>query len=159
MTTTRTVTIELPRLPGESNRAYAARVEYVTMGAGRSIERAARNNTKTIPHYKVWSAKYNWVDHARAYDDQIAYLTIQERAAAYKADLEAHRQEAMAYGKSLCGVAMEMLAELRNARKSLDYSPAALATVARALTTGMDLRAHSLQLDALIPRLTGDDHE
>ncbi len=152
MTTPPAITI--PRLTDESARAYDARVRYVTMGPKRSIERAAQDNAKTIPHYKVWSVKHGWVESARRYDEAVAYLTVQEAADAYRRDLEDHRKRYQQSGRALHGVAVEMLSRLRAA--PVEYTPAALATIARALTVAADLEAHALRVADLLPRLGGD---
>ena len=71
MTTRDTATIEIPRLPDETPRAYAARVEYLTMGAGRSLDKLRQNHGKTTATYtrqvENWSAKYGWQHHAAQY--------------------------------------------------------------------------------------------
>lgn len=167
-------TIELPRLPDESARAYAARVAYVTMGAGRSIERAARNNAKTIPHYKVWSVKYGWVEHARRYDDQVAFLAVQEAAAQYRVDLEEHRARYQKAGKDLYTVAAGLLAQCARAVRgqtirdaagkewtipAMELTPATVATAMRALATAADLEAHALRIAEIMPKLSDDVHD
>lgn len=163
-----TPAITIPKLDGETPRAYAARVEYLTMGAARSLDKVAgqkggksggRVNNTTVEN---WSRKYGWQAHAASYDATIATLAAQAHAEEYQRDLAAHRADAMRYGQALCGVAVEMLTQLRGVSKTIDYSPAALATIARALTTGLDLRAHALDLDRLMPALTpqgADDAE
>ena len=50
-------TIELPRLPDESARAYAARVEYVTMGPQRSLETVRQKLGKSRELMERWSSK------------------------------------------------------------------------------------------------------
>lgn len=148
--------ITIPR-QGESDRAYRAKVEYVTLGSERSLERLRQKLGKRssyIRQLQEWSSQYGWVDAARQYDDTVLTLRTVEAAEQYRRDLEAHRADAMRYGQALCGVAVEMLTQLRGVSKSIEYSPAALATIARALTTGLDLRAHALDLDRLLPTLT-----
>ena len=164
--TTDAPAITIPKLEGETPRAYAARVEYLTMGAGRSLDKVvagqeggkkgARGNNTTVEN---WSVKYGWKAAASEYDQTVATLAAQAHAAEYRARLEQHRADAARYGEALCGVAVEMLAQLRDVRKSIEYSPAALATIARALTTGLDLRAHALDLDRLMPSLTPREGE
>ena len=162
---------DIPRLDGETSRAYAARLAYPTLGPGRSLAQvcdAKRGQTggkagvtNRLSTLEGWSTQHEWVKHARAYDDLLAGMALQEAAQRYMTDLELHRQRAMQYGEILCAVAIEMLAEARNQRKTMDYSPAALNTIARALTTGMDLQAHALRVAELLPKLTTDepDHE
>ena len=131
------------------------------MGAERSLDKLAgekRGKSGGINNTTVenWSVKYGWVRSASEYDQTVATLAAQAHAVAYQRDLEAHRKDAMQFGKALCGVAVKMLAQLESQTRSIEYSPAALATIARALTTGLDLRAHALDLDRLLPTLTSD---
>lgn len=151
--------ITIPRQPNESNRAYAARVEYVTAGPQRDLRSLAQKLNKSLTIVGRWSGEYGWVESARQYDDTVAALAIQQAGEQYIADLEGHRKSAMQYGQALCGVAAEMLAQLRNRKQELEYTPAALATIARALTTGMDLQAHALRLAELLPKITTDGND
>jgi hypothetical protein len=156
-------TIEIPRLPDESSRAYEARVRYVTMGPERSIDKVAhQRGIKTGSRSTTlleWSRQYGWVESARQYDEQQAFLTIQEAAAAYRKDLEEHRDRYGKSGKALHAVAVEMLTQLRASAKSIDYTPAALSTIARALTVAADLEAHALRIADLLPKLSTDESD
>lgn len=60
--------ITIPRLPDESARAYAARVDYVTAGPGRSLEKLQQKigkNTSYVRQLSEWSSRYGWVESAR----------------------------------------------------------------------------------------------
>jgi len=153
-------TITIPRLDEETPRAYAARVEYLTMGPQRSLDKLAghKRGTSGVSNTTAenWSVKYGWGAAAAAYDQTLANLAARAHAESYQRDLEAHRADAMQYGRALCGVAVAMLAQLQAHHKAIEYTPAALATIARALTTGLDLRAHALDLDRLLPTLTSE---
>jgi hypothetical protein len=174
------LTIELPRIEGESARAYAARVEYVTMGAGRSIEKLAdqrriKGGSKAITPLREWSIKYGWVDSARQYDEQVSYLTVQEAADRYRADLEAHRKRASDAAQGLYTVAGQLIKAmnqaLANPRKiegkdgkiytlhGVDLNASAYSAAVRGMQTALDLEAHSLGIDQLMPSLTPDDSE
>jgi hypothetical protein len=162
--------ITIPRLEGESNRAYDARVRYVTMGAVRSLDKVALQlgyKSATTPgHINKWSDRFNWVDSARRYDDAVAYLTIQDAAAQYRKDLEDHRQR---YGKSgrelhaLANTYIRKLADRLRSLDSADITPGRIAndvrTVAAALTVAADLEAHALRVADLLPRLADDSGE
>lgn len=173
-------TITIPRLPDETPRAYAARVEYVTMGAGRSLARLSGRNeggsrvTTRLATLERWSAQYGWVDSARQYDDAAAALRIQAAADAYRRDLEDHRQRYAKAGRDLYTVATAMVAHmarhLRDAGRTLELrdgttytvpavrlSDTTLGAVSRALTIAGDLEAHALRLEELIPQLTDAD--
>jgi hypothetical protein len=171
-------TITIERLPEESSKAYAARVEYVTAGPQRSLDRLRQNYGKTTAYTRqleVWSARYDWAATARAWDDQQAAAAIQAAAEQYRADLEAHRKKAMDAGQGLYSVAGQLLKKLNSALASprqikgedglfytlhgIDFNAAVLTTVSRALQTALDLEAHALGVDKLLPSLEADDSE
>lgn len=149
-----TAQITIPKLDGETPRAYQARVRYLTLGERRSLDAVAQELAKSRSLIARWSERYGWYELAQQYDQALAALAARAHAEEYQRDLAAHRADAMRYGQALCAVAVEMLTQLRGVSKTIEYSPAALATIARALTTGLDLRAHALDLDKLIPTLT-----
>lgn len=158
-----TDTITLPRIEGESARAYAARVEYVTMGAGRSIDKVAEqrgiksgSRSSTLLE---WSRKYNWVDSARQYDEQVSYITVQEAADRYRADLEDHRKRASEAGKALYAVAGKLLQRMNAQAATLELNANSLAIIKGALQTALDLEAHALAVDKILPSLGDNDSE
>lgn len=86
------------RLPGESSKAYQAFCEYRDMGADRSIRKLAQargkpTSTKWLSH---WSAKYSWVERAKAYDDYLEQEKRKEQEKAILEMVERHTKEAMA---------------------------------------------------------------
>jgi hypothetical protein len=164
-------TITIPRHANESASAYDARVRYVTMGPGRSIDKVGdqlgiRTGSKRVSRLLEWSGRFEWVDSARRYDDAVAYVTIQESAAQYRKDLEDHRQR---YGKSgrelhaLANTYIRKLADRLRSLDSADITPGRIAndvrTVAAALTVAADLEAHALRVADLLPRLADDSGE
>jgi hypothetical protein len=171
-------TIEIPRLPDESSRAYEARVRYVTMGPERSIDKVAhQRGIKTGSRSTTlleWSRQYGWVESARQYDEQQAFLTIQEAAATYRKDLEEHRAKTMKAGGDLFTVAQALLVQCGRAIRgqqiegkdgklytipAMELTPTTLATAARALTTALDLEAHALRIADLLPKLSTDESD
>ncbi len=60
--------------PGESAKAYECANAYFSMGAERSLPKVSQlrseSGLKPVPisSLKRWSAKWNWVERARAYD-------------------------------------------------------------------------------------------
>jgi hypothetical protein len=175
--TTERPVIELPREAGESARAYAARVEYVTMGPGRSIDKVAdQRGIKTGSRsstYLEWSRKYGWVACAQKYDDAMTLITVQEAAEQYRKDLEDHRKRYGDAGKSLWQVGARLLQELnaiitqppkviegKDGRfykiPGIELTPQTLAIAARAMTIAADLEAHALRLGDILPRLDHD---
>ena len=145
--------ISIPRLPNERAERHEARVLYLSAGADRSLATLARKLSKSVGLLCRWSAADGWSEQARSYDSTLANLATRAHEAAYRADLLAHRSDAARYGKDLCAVAVAMLAQLQAQHKTIEYTPAALGAIGRALTTGLDLRAHALDLDRLLPTL------
>ena len=162
-------TIELPRLPDESARAYTARVEYVTMGAARSIDKVAdRQGIKSgsrPSRYLEWSRKYNWVESARQYDEQVAYLTVQEASQQYQDDLRAFREKYGKTGSDLHKVGTAMLAlfaqNMQGKRiedkhgnvhviPAIEMTTATLGQIKSALQAAADLEALALRVDHLL---------
>lgn len=167
-----TTTIELPRIDGESAKAHAARIEYVLMGPQRSQEAVSQKLGKSRQLMYRWATQYGWSDSARQYDDQVAYVTVQEASEKHRADLEAHRKQAMDAGRSLYSVAGQMLQQLNVALANpkrikgedgkyytlhgIEMTSTTLTTVARALQTALDLSAHALGVDDVLGRLSDD---
>lgn len=174
-------TIELPRIEGESARAYAARVEYCTMGAGRSLEklRGRSGEGSGIPRrfntLAEWSTRFNWGESAKQYDEQIHYLTIQDAAEKYRTDLEAHRKKASEAGQALYAVAGQLIRAINTALAgpkkikgedgkmytlhAIDLTSSTFSIAARAMQTALDLEAHALGVDKILPSLGADDSE
>lgn len=168
--TTERAVIELPREAGESARAYAARVEYVTMGVARSTAKVGQKLGKTKDLMDRWSSQYGWVACAQKYDDAMTLITVQEAAEQYRRDLEDHRKRYGDAGKSLWQVGARLLQELnaiitqppkviegKDGRfykiPGIELTPQTLAIAARAMTIAADLEAHALRLGDILPRL------
>lgn len=155
MTITTTPTIEIPRLDGETSRAYHARVQYVTMPAAqRSLDALARQigyKTKGTPYSLMnWSRQYNWVEHARRYDDAVASLTVHRATSEYQQQLEQQRQQAFSLGTEMLDAARAMLADIMARRQQMDYRPGDLAIVAKVAMAGLEARSHALNIDRLM---------
>lgn len=60
--------------PGESAKAYEAFAVYKAMGKDRSLEKVSRTVPRRLPTVKDWSARFNWVERARAFDVDAARL-------------------------------------------------------------------------------------
>lgn len=151
--------IELPRLDGERGERYAARVAYITAGADRSLAHTATAIGKPVSLLERWSVADGWVELAAQYDETLANLAAAAAAQQYMADLEQHRIDSMTAGRELVELARAMLAEIKKKRRELEYTPASVAAAARALTIGLDLQAHGLQVAELLPRLTPESHD
>jgi hypothetical protein len=142
----------MEKLPGESSKAFAARVAYVTAGPGRSLEKVGQDlgHKGASGNITRWSSKWRWTWYADQWDAQQAKAAQEAAAAEYQAQLEKHRTDCAAYGADLCGMAASMLADLRRAQPDLVYTPATLGIIARAFNVGLDIRAHALQVERLL---------
>ena len=174
--------IDIPRIASETARAYAARVEYVIAGEGRSIDRLAdQRRSKSGSRSTTllnWSAKYGWVESARAYDNTIATLKAQHAAQAelssYRDALENHRARYQKAGQDLYAIASGLLSQCARAIKgeqikgadgktytipAMELTPATVSTAMRALAIAADLEAHALRIAELLPALSrgGDE--
>lgn len=168
--------ITIERLPDETPKAYQARVEYVTAGPQRSLDKLRQHYGRTAAYTRQleqWSSRYDWVECARKFDEQIAFLTTQEAADAYRRDLEDHRKRYGDAGKALYQVAGAVLQRLGKALAQpptviegkdgrtyeipgVRVTPELLTTAARAMTIAADLEAHALRLGDILPRLDHD---
>lgn len=176
--TNATITIE--RLPEETPRAYQARVDYITAGPSRSLEKLRQQIGKgSVRYLEQWSSRFDWVECARKYDEAAAHLVTQEALEQYRADLEAHRKKASEAGQALYQVAGQLLKKVNAALATprqiegkdgrmytlhgIDFNSSALgsalSTVTRSFQTALDLEAHALGVDKLLPSLETDDSE
>ncbi len=163
------VDIQLPRLENESARAYAARVEYVTMGAGRSIDKLAEQkgikSGSRSSTYLEWSRKFGWVESARQYDDQVAYLTVQDAAQQYQEDLKAFRIKYGKAGDDLHKVSTAMLSLFarhlqgktvvdkdgnKHVIPAVEMNANTLGQIKSALQAAADLEALALRVEGLL---------
>lgn len=149
--------LQIPRFDNESTPAYEARVRYVSMGPQRSLEKVGQQLGKSTALMERWSARHDWQDHARRYDETLASLQAQQAAQQYLADLKEHQERYRNVGKRLYAVAMGMLNDVNRQREDMKPNATTLATVSRALTTAADLEAHALGLDRLLAQLTPDE--
>jgi hypothetical protein len=174
-----TADVQIPRLPDEGARAYAARLSYITMGPARSLAkvRGQSEGKAGVPRrmstLEKWSSRYGWADSARLYDDTIAGLVIQQAADEYRRNLEAHRKRAGEISAGLHTVAVQLLNKLNEALGQLheirgedghlytlhniELNANTFAVAARALTLSLDIEAHSLGIFRLMATLTEAD--
>jgi DNA repair ATPase RecN len=165
-------TITLPRLDREHPARYEARTLYVTMGPDRSLEAVRQKLGKSKALMERWSTQDNWVEHAKKYDDQINFLTVHEAETKYRADLEAHRKRAGEASQALYAVAGQLIKAvnqaLANPKKiegkdgrvytlhGVELNAGAFSTAAKAMQIALDIEAHGLGVDQLLPSLTND---
>lgn len=172
MNTPQAPTIEIPRLDGESSRAYEARVRYIVAGPRRSLDSVAQELSKSRPLIARWSKAHGWVDSAAAYDQTLASLVAHANAEQYRRDLEDHRERYQKAGKDLYAVSLALLQACARAIRgqkikgadgqeylipAMELTPASLSTAMRGLQAAGDLEAHALRLADLLPQLDQGD--
>jgi len=91
------------RLPNESTKAYAAFCVYRDLGTERSLEKAGQtlDKPRTRKWLGEWSAKYKWVERAKAYDDYVEKLKRKEKEKAIKEMAERQARIAMAFQEKI----------------------------------------------------------
>jgi hypothetical protein len=57
------------RQPREGEEAFAAFEVYRGLGSSRTLERVSLEHPRALPTLKVWSAKWDWVERCRAWDN------------------------------------------------------------------------------------------
>jgi hypothetical protein len=124
------------------------------MGAGRSIDKVAdQQGSKTgsrASRYLEWSRKYGWVESARQYDEQVAYLTVNEAAQQYQDDLADYRKRYGDMGKGLWQAAAVLTRRLTKEAATMELTPATLTLVANAAKTAADLEALALRIEGFL---------
>lgn len=165
-------TIEIPRLPDETPRAYAARVEYLTMGAGRSLGKLAERGqsagkaraTQRLATLEGWSSRYGWQRSAELYDQAMVSVAVQRHKAEYDKALEEHRQKILAKTASLSRILDGLEAQvaraltgqaIEGADGKTYYIPkmpievSAVTALMRGRLTVADMEAHALDIPGL----------
>lgn len=156
----------LERLSGESAQAHEAFTLYVNMGADRSTAKVAQRLSKSKTLINRWSGHHKWQERVRAYDAMLAYAAAQQATERYLADLEEHRDRYRQTGRELHAVARSLLGRVATAmqQNELPLNGATLNTLVRCFQASVNLEAHSLSLDRLLPMLdanlpeTTDEH-
>lgn len=169
MTTPATITI--PKLEGETPKAYQARVRYFTLGERRTIDAVAQELTKSRSLIARWSERYGWYELSQRYDQTLASVAASAHAEQYRRDLDEHRARYQKAGRDLHAIAQGLLAQCARAVRgevvrttdgreitipAMELTPAALSTAMRALMVAADLEAHALRVADLLPRLGAD---
>lgn len=54
----------------ESSKAYAAFCVYRDLGPDRSLDKVVQKLAKSVQLFKRWSSQHNWVERARAWDEE-----------------------------------------------------------------------------------------
>jgi hypothetical protein len=150
--------VPLERLPGESARAHEAIVEYAALGPERSLAKLAHvwgKSRSYVGQLERWSARYRWQERVAAYDEQVARTRVQRAATQYIADVEAHRESSRKTSQELRAVARACLAQLAQAANegTLVLTVSHLNAIVRTFETSIEMDAHALCLDRLLPML------
>lgn len=140
----------IERLPDESAKAYAARVEYVTMGPGRSQEAVSQKLAKSRQLLSRWSVDFDWAATARAWDDQQAAAALDRASEEYQAALADYRKRYGEMGKALLGVSAKLLTKLNRTVETLALEPSTLNLITNAAKTAADLEALALRIEHLL---------
>lgn len=101
---------EWERKKGESSEAYAAFKLYYKMGDKRSCTRVVQKLNKSRALITGWCGKWNWVERARAYDNELARQEFAEACNAVKKMNEQQAQIGLLIQKK----ALEALKEMKS---------------------------------------------
>lgn len=101
---------EWERKKGESSEAYAAFKLYYQMGDKRSCTRVVQKLNKSRALITGWCGKWNWVERARAYDNELARQEFAEACNAIKKMNEQQAQIGLLIQKK----ALEALKEMKS---------------------------------------------
>jgi hypothetical protein len=154
----------LERLPGESARAHEAIVEYAALGPGRSLAKLAQvwgKSRSYVGQLERWSSQHRWQERVAAYDEQVARTRVQRAATQYIADVEAHRESSRKTSQELRAVARACLVQLAQAANegTLVLTVSHLNAIVRTFETSIEMDAHALCLDRLLPMLSTEADE
>ena len=163
---------EIPRLPNESGKAYAAKRDYLGLGSGRSIEKLVAQYLARIEHEAgttvpsrhrstigLWSRKFNWVALAQEFDDfqgdRLIEQAMEERKAEYSEALKFFRDKNLAVGRGAfrCGAdALKLLLEFLDTHPTIQTWSEAnqCANLIRQLAPLANLWSQALALDRVL---------
>lgn len=101
---------EWERKKGESSESYAAFKLYYQMGDKRSCAKVAKNLGRSNTLISGWCSKWDWVERARAYDNELARQEFAEACNAVKKMNEQQAQIGLLIQKK----ALEALREMKS---------------------------------------------
>ena len=101
---------EWERKKGESSEAYAAFKLYYQMGDKRSCTKVVQKLNKSRALITGWCGKWDWVERARAYDNELARQEFAEACNAIKKMNEQQAQIGLLIQKK----ALEALKEMKS---------------------------------------------
>ena len=130
------------RIPGESNKAFAAFNCFLHLGPDRSIFKTHKKLSKNTKTLGDWSAKYSWQERAKAFDDDQAAIAAQAMEAEQKKRAAEWAKREAGYREERWQVATLLLKKARGLlRKKLSPHRWNLSQVARMIDVGDKLAA------------------
>ena len=126
------------RQPGEGEEAYEAFTLYYKAGAKRGIRAVATQIGKSRTTCEKWSARYRWVDRARAYDNAIVQAEFKEAIAGIKQMNKKHAD----IGQLVLAKGLEIL-------ENIKVKKVGAVTAAQLISLGaeMERKARTLDVD------------
>jgi hypothetical protein len=153
------------RQPGESGRWYQRFLGYVALGPGRSLlasyraaqavrEGPKRSASSAPPSWRSAADAWKWRGRAEQWDLLVLEQRRRADALAFAAEIDRHRQNAVAVARALIGIdvdGLKLMAERLSRLKSDEIKPESVPAFLRALAAVGDsaLNAECLGLGAL----------
>lgn len=115
------------RLAGESSVAYEAFLLYRNMShepgekKKRRLASVAEKLGKSLKLIERWSRTWDWVERARAYDNELQRISMEETRAAIRKMLKDHMTMAKALQKKAMTALLRLDDQSLTARNILDY--------------------------------------
>ena len=115
------------RLAGESSVAYEAFLLYRNMShepgnkKKRRLASVAEKLGKSLKLIERWSRMWGWVERARAYDNELQRISMEETRAAIRKMLKDHMTMAQALQKKAMTALLRLDDQSLTARNILDY--------------------------------------
>lgn len=116
------------RQPGESSVAYEAFLLYRNMGhetegekKKRRLASVAEKLGKSLKLIERWSRTWDWVERARAYDNELQRISMEETREAVRKMLKDHMTMAQALQKKAMTALLRLDDESLSTKNILDY--------------------------------------
>lgn len=150
----------------EGNKAYLAFCCYRDMGRCRSLLKAYRLHTgiKQAAHvsgvWGLWAEKYNWTTRVIAYDAHLEFMSRKETEAAYREELEKHRERVKQLAQAAMKLTIKMLEKCitrMNSLEAQDLTPSQLFMMLRTASavgeTAINAEAQVLGVEEILKEL------
>lgn len=123
------------RQPGESAKAFEAFELYCKMGEERSTRTVAQKCSKSVSLIQRWSCKWNWVDRARDYDNEMRRKSLRAEKAAYQKMKKRH-----------IGMAVQLQQKAFDALKNLNPEKLSAKEIREFMKLGTELERMNMAL-------------